>query len=161
MKIETTRLILFPASEKQMQALIAAQTNDALKAAYTEMLDGAMRHPALWEWYAVWMIERKDGTHVGELCFKGLKEDGSAEIGYGIGQAHRRRGYAAEAVNAVSEWALSQAGVFRIEAETEESNVASVKVLEKCGFSRTGITGEEGPRFARAQKKIAEKWQTS
>ena len=32
----------------------------------------------------MWMIEKTDGTHVGDLCFKGLKENGNPEIGYGI-----------------------------------------------------------------------------
>ena len=32
----------------------------------------------------MWMIERRDGEHVGDLCFEGLSEEGVAEIGYGI-----------------------------------------------------------------------------
>lgn len=145
--IETRRLKLYAASEKAMEAFIAAQTVDVLKAAYTEMLDGAINHPDQWEWYAMWMIELKSGTHIGELCFKGLGDDGSLEIGYGISEEYQGKGYATEAVNAVTQWALDQDGVCRIEAEAEESNIASVNVLEKCEFKRTGVIGEEGPRF--------------
>ena len=79
--IETKQLKIYTASRDQMEAFIAAQPVDVLKAAYTEMLNSALAHPDHWEWYAIWMIELKDGTHVGELCFKGIDNHGSTEIG--------------------------------------------------------------------------------
>ena len=147
--IETNRLRIYPASREQMEAFIAAQSDEILKAAYTEMLDGCLAHPGQWEWYAVWMMELKDGTHIGELCFKGLSGDGTAELGYGVAEAYRNRGYAAEAVSALTEWAFRQPGVVGITAEIEASNTASRRVLEKTGFTPTGETGEEGPLYIR------------
>ena len=146
---ETNRLRIYPASREQMEAFIAAQSDEILKAAYTEMLDGCLAHPGQWEWYAVWMMELKDGTHIGELCFKGLSEDGTAELGYGVAEKYRNRGYAAEAVSALVNWAFRQPGVVGITAETEASNTASRRVLEKTGFAPTGETGEEGPLYLR------------
>ena len=146
---ETNRLRIYPASREQMEAFIAAQSDEILKAAYTEMLDGCLAHPGQWEWYAVWMMELKDGTHIGELCFKGLSEDGTAELGYGVAEAYRNRGYAAEAVSALVNWAFRQPGVIGITAEIEASNTASRRVLEKTGFAPTGETGEEGPLYIR------------
>ena len=55
-----------------------AQTDVTMKTAYREMLQGAEAHPDRWEWYAIWMIDRKDGAHVGELSFKGLVLDTSS-----------------------------------------------------------------------------------
>ena len=147
--IETNRLKIYAASEEQMVAFIAAQSVDVLKAAYTEMLDGCLAHPDQWEWYAIWMIALMDGTHIGELCFKGLSEKGIAEIGYGIADDYQGCGYATEAVAALTDWAFKQPGVTCIMAETEASNTASQRVLEKIGFMPTGETGEEGPLFAR------------
>lgn len=147
--VETKRLKIYAASREQMEAFIAEQSIDGLKAAYMEMLDGAINHPAQWEWYAIWMIELKDGKHIGELCFKGLSEDGIAEIGYGIAEEYRGRGYAAEAVSAAVDWALGQTGVMCITAEAEEVNIASQKVLSKAGFVPTGEVGEEGPLYVR------------
>ena len=130
-----------------MEAFIASQADEVLKAAYTEMLESCLRHPDKWDWYAMWMIELKNGTHIGELCFKGLAPDGAAEIGYGISGEHRGRGYATEAVRAVSAWAFQHPDVTALEAETDAGNTASKRVLEKCGFTATGETGEEGPRY--------------
>ena len=145
--IRTERLCIYPASWKQMEAMIASEQDEELKIAYTEMLEGCLRHPDQWDWYAIWMIEKTDGTHVGDLCFKGLRENGIAEIGYGILEEYRRQGYATEAVQAACRWAFRHAEVKSLEAETETENAASQRVLEKCGFRPSGIMGEEGPRF--------------
>lgn len=146
--IETNRLKIYAASQDKMESFIEAQNVDALRAAYTEMLNGCLKHPDQWEWYAIWMIERKDGTHIGELCFKGLSANGIAEIGYGISEEYQNNGYATEAVKAVLDWAFSHPEVTAVEAETDSDNIASKRVLEKCGFALNGIIGEEGSRWA-------------
>ena len=143
----TERLTIYPASREQMEAMIASEQNEELKKAYTEMLDGCLRHPDQWDWYAIWMIEKTDGTHIGDLCFKGLRKDGIAEIGYGILEEHQGQGYATEAVRAACRWAFGHAEVTSLEAETDAGNAASQRVLEKCGFRPNGTIGAEGPRF--------------
>ena len=145
--IQTERLNIHIASDDEMRDFIAAQELDVLREAYTEMLDGALAHPNERAWYAMWMIELRDGTHVGELCFKGVSPNGAVELGYGIDDRYQRRGYATEAVTAVAAWAAQQDGITRAEAEAEEDNIASLRVLEKSGFVPTGERGEEGPRF--------------
>ena len=147
--IETERLRIYPATREQMEAFIASETDANLKKAYTEMLEGCLRNPDQWEWYAMWMIELQEGTHIGDLCFKGLGSNGIVEIGYGILEEYQGQGYATEAVGATVNWALLQPGVTRVEAETEPDNQASQRILEKCGFLPSGIVGEEGPRFYR------------
>ncbi|MDO4614653.1 MAG: GNAT family N-acetyltransferase [Lachnospiraceae bacterium] len=147
MIIETKRLKIYPAAQEQMEAFIAAEADAELKKAYAEMLEGCLRHPEQWQWYAMWMIELRDGTHIGDLCFKGLEANGMAEIGYGILEEYQGQGYATEAVGATVIWALKQPDVACVEAETAPDNRASQRVLEKCGFLPSGTVGEEGPRF--------------
>ena len=48
--LETTRLTLRPASREEMEALMTAQEDPAMRAAYREMLDGCLKHPAQWLW---------------------------------------------------------------------------------------------------------------
>ena len=155
--IEAKRLKIYPAAREQMEAFIAAETDAELKKAYTEMLEGCIQHPDQREWYAMWMIELRDGTHIGDLCFKGLDAKAMTEIGYGILEEYQGQGYATEAVGAAVHWALQQPGMKRVEAETEPDNRASQRVLEKCGFLPSGTFGKEGPRFFRTaceQKNI-------
>ena len=149
MMIQTERLHIYPATDEQMRRLIAAQAVPELKEAYSQMLAGCLAHPDRREWYAVWNIERADDsrTVVGYLSFTGLEDDGVLEIGYGTNEGYEGQGYMTEAVAAVVRWAAAHDGVRRIEAETEESNAASRRVLEKTGFVPTGAMGEEGPRY--------------
>lgn len=147
--LETERLRLHVASQAEMEQVTAKETNEELKKAYQEMLDGYLAHPEQGEWYAIWLVTRHDGVQVGDLSFKGLNEDGSVEIGYGIKDEFQGRGYATEAVMAAVDWALKQTGVLRVEAEAEPDNTASQRVLAKCGFVLNGIVGEEGSRFVR------------
>ena len=146
--IKTTRLDIYPATEEQMKYRISQEKDAELRAAYKEMLDFCLAHPDKWEWYAMWMILLKDGTRIGDLCFKGLDANGITEIGYGIIQEYQGHGYATEAVEAVLKWAFSHPEVTAIEAETEPDNAASQRVLEKCGFKPNGKVGNEGPRFS-------------
>ena len=146
--LETRRLKIYASTQEIMEQFIKTQTIDVLKAAYTEMLNGCLRNPDQWEWYAIWMIELKDGTHIGELCFKGLSADGIAEIGYGISEEYRNNGYATEAVKAVLDWAFAHQEVIAVEAETDPNNTASKRVLEKCEFALNGVIGEEGARWS-------------
>ncbi len=152
--IETKRLKIYAASEEVMRAFIAAQSDDVLRAAYTEMLEGALSHPDRWNFYAIWMIELKDGNHIGELCLKGVSASATTEIGYGIAESYRGHDYATEAVTAVTEWALEQKAVCSVIAEVEEENTASVRVLEKSGFVRTDEAGEEGPIYRKNKERF-------
>lgn len=145
--IKTERLTIRTASDNEMAALIAEQKEEELKAAYGEMLAQSKANPQQRQWYAMWFIELPSGERVGELCFKGLSCDGIVEIGYGLLPEFWGKGYATEAVMAVTEWASRQQGVKQIEAETDAENIASQRVLYKAGFVPTGANGEEGPRF--------------
>ena len=151
--METERIRIYPASREQMERIIAAEEDDELRKAYGEMLAGALAHPDLWGWYAMWLIEKTDGTHLGDLCFKGLAVGTPPEIGYGILEEYRGRGYAAEAVGLALRWAFRHPGVEAVEAETEADNAASQRVLKKCGFRSNGELGEEGPRFVAYKKE--------
>ena len=147
--LEADRLVIYAASEKEMNQIIEAEKDEELRQAYREMLRGSLEHEDDWGWYALWLIVRKDGSHIGNLSFKGTPEDGTAEIGYGIAEEFRGLGYATEALETILEWAFDQPGVMRIAAETAPDNLASQRVLAKCGFLPSGSMGKEGPRFVR------------
>ena len=65
--------MIHTASQEEMLKTIGSQKDDILKIAYQQMLQGCLDHPKQWVWYAVWIIKCKDGSHVGDLFFKGGK----------------------------------------------------------------------------------------
>ena len=147
LEVKTKRMILRPMTDAEIEAQIARADSDELRAAYGEMLDGCKRDPANRVWYAPWRMALKDGVEdIGDLCFKGTVKDHSVEIGYGVQPEYAGKGYATEAVQAMTQWAFSQKDVVFVEAETAPDSKASQRVLEKCGFVPDG-TGAEGPRF--------------
>ena len=106
--LEADRLVIYAASEREMNQLIEAEQDAELREAYREMLQGSLAHPDDWGWYATWLIVRKDGANIGNLSFKGSPEEGIVEIGYGIGEEYRGYGYATEALETMLEWAFDQ-----------------------------------------------------
>ena len=147
--IKTERLTIYPFSELEMEDLIALEVDEGMKQAYSEMLVGCKQHPKQRIWYTIWNMQLNDGTNrsVGDLAFKGLDSNGLVEIGYGIKSEYEGQGYMTEAVTAMASWASEQPGVNIVEAETEDDNKASQRVLEKAGFQLNGIMGVEGPRY--------------
>ncbi len=73
------------------------------------------------------------GLHVGDDVYRQ-----SAEIGYWLGEDYWGRGIATEAVSVLTDWAFANLGLLRIYALVFEANPASVKVLEKAGYSLEG-----------------------
>ena len=146
-EVNTKRLTLRPMTETEMETLIAGEQDAHLKQAYEQMLRGCRENPEQWAFYACWQIAVKDGTPVGDLCFKGAPKDGATEIGYGILPAYQGNGYATEAVAAAMEWAFGKVSeLYYILAEAEESNAPSRRVLEKLGFVSIG-QGSEGTLY--------------
>lgn len=145
----TERMKVYPLSTEKLKETVEMGRDEVLKSAYREMLEGCLRCPEKHVWYTLWAMELRGSENevVGNLSFKGITEDGRVEIGYGIGDGYENRGYMTEAVGAVVEWAAGQPGVKQIEAEAERGNIASVRVLEKCGFVASGEMGTEGMRF--------------
>ena len=156
MNIESKRLNLFPISNDEIRHLIENETIEELQQAYGEMLQGCHDHPEKRMWYAVWFMELKEnpGTIVGDFCFKGVGDDGTVEIGYGLREGFCGNGYMTEALLSVSEWALKQDGVKKIIAETTDENEASKKVLQRAGFRFSGNYGEEGPIYYKSTDKF-------
>ncbi len=62
----------------------------------------------------------------------------SAEIGYWLGEDYWGRGIATGAVRAMTKWGFDNLGLLRIYALVFATNPASVRVLEKAGYTLEG-----------------------
>lgn len=76
---------------------------------------------------------------VGEVCFHGPPDEaGRVEIGYSVVSAYRRRGFAEEAVRALTESADREHGVTRFRAAIAPANTPSLNLIRKLGFTQVG-----------------------
>ena len=89
------------------------------------------------------IIRREDGAVIGAAGFYGPPDEtGSVRVGYGLAESARGRGYAAEALRGLLEWARGQDGLTAVTADTTRANVASQRVMERAGMQRVGEDGE-------------------
>jgi len=61
------------------------------------------------------------------------------EVGYWLRSSETGKGFASECVIALSKWALDVLGAKRVELVTDEKNLGSRAVAERCGFGLEGI----------------------
>ncbi|WP_018571582.1 GNAT family N-acetyltransferase [Streptomyces sp. PsTaAH-124] len=92
-----------------------------------------------------------EGTILGRVNLVDVA-DGSAELGYRVGERAAGRGVATAAVREVCRLAAAAYGLRQLTAVTTLDNPASRAVLARNGFAVTGevsITGRPGLRFLR------------
>lgn len=141
--IKTKRLIIKAMNREELAAEGGVYERHLERA--VEQSGGDERKPA-WLFCTHWKILLKGSEPVliGDVYFKGQPVDGSVVIGYMIAEDFRKQGYGAEAVEALVQWAEEQDDVFFVDADVEPDNVASIKLLEKCGFAGDGTDPETG-----------------
>ncbi|MGP4024232.1 GNAT family N-acetyltransferase [Actinomadura sp. 3N407] len=84
--------------------------------------------------------DRDTGDLLGTIgLFKVNWEHLTSEVGYGMRPGVRGRGHATEALSLVSDWALHDCGLFRVELRAMVTNHASIRVAEKAGYVREGV----------------------
>lgn len=87
-----------------------------------------------------WTIAKKsDDKMIGAVGLYINSNHLRAEICYDLSRNYWRRGIMSLALSKIIDFSFKEIGVNRLEALTVESNIASIAVLEKLGFTREGI----------------------
>lgn len=87
-----------------------------------------------------WAIRETDGDLIGGCGFDGLRigKTHRAEIGYWVARPYWGRGIMTATVRTVCEYGFAEFGLVKIVAHVFDFNLASARVLEKCGFELEG-----------------------
>ena len=85
-----------------------------------------------------WVLELKSTTTPIGMLEMRLRPP-RADVGYVLARSHWGKGLMTEAVQHVKAWSLSQPEIHRFWAVCDVENVASRRVLEKCGLELEGI----------------------
>jgi ribosomal-protein-alanine N-acetyltransferase len=151
--VETHRLRILPLNHDELELYLRADgefeksfglkdTNRKVAADVKEMVEKftipkmKLADAENYLFYTFWLvIEKSSRTIVAELGFKGEPGPaGDIEIGYGTMPRSRGKGFMTEAVGGMIQWARSYPGIRIMLAETEQSNLASVRVVTKNQF---------------------------
>ncbi len=153
--IVTERLRLEPVAPETLEAFLADDHHGAESAQkralpddlfspeddyfFRIQLDQMRSKPSGRAWCARVVVRRRDGAVIGHCGFHGPPTDvGRAEIGYMVLPRYRGRGYATEAARGLVDFARRK-GESVVFASVAPDNVASLAVVAKLGFRRTGV----------------------
>lgn len=107
----------------------------ALRADYNEL-----------PWRIRVIVERSSNTVIGSINLKGPPDErGDVEIGWGMNDGARGKGYATEAAAAVLQWAFEQPSVGSMSATIPDDHTASQRIAQRLGLSRTNATRRNLP----------------
>ena len=86
------------------------------------------------------MYLKSDQTLIGSVGLHRIEwEVPRVEIGYWCRTSAQGKGYVAEAVHAITDYAFTQLAAKRVEIRADDLNERSWKVAENCGFHLEGI----------------------
>jgi ribosomal-protein-alanine N-acetyltransferase len=150
MRLECRQCVVRDWSPADREALVRAADNRAIWRNLTHMFAHPYTPADADAWFAYladmpepthWAIE-VDGAAVGGIGVE--PGEGvfarAADFGYWLAQPYLGRGIMTEAVRAVAPVAMSSFGLCRLESAVFAWNPASMRVLEKCGFTREGVS---------------------
>ena len=110
-----------------------------------------------------WMIFEEKGPAIGWISIA-HQQDGLQHIGYMLATEARGRGIATEALDALLDHSFRFFGARRIQAGTDPENLASIRLLERLGFTREGHfrkhrSTHNGVRDSLLYAILREEWQ--
>lgn len=81
-----------------------------------------------------------DGAFAGIALAPAIDREGrEVELGYIVAPALRGRGFGAEILGRLTEWAFDELGALRISLMIDVDNPASEGVARRCGYVREGV----------------------
>ena len=111
------------------------------KSAFRDRLKRYARDVKEDQGYSFFIFGGYDRFLVGGITLSNVRRgvSQSASVGYWIGKANCRRGYATAALAAVMRFAFEEIRLHRLEAACMPANAASLRTLENGGFQREGL----------------------
>jgi len=91
--------------------------------------------------YALFVYDTQSTALVGGITLCNVRRGvtQSCTLGYWVGAAHAKQGYMTAAVRAVVPFVFDSLELHRLEAACLPTNTASMRLLERVGFTREGL----------------------
>jgi RimJ/RimL family protein N-acetyltransferase len=139
-------LLLRPWTAADADALLTAYADPAIQRWHARTIESRQEAEDLIAHYnhgwqketaASWAIT--DPAVLGRVAFRIIDlDEGTAEIAYWVTAAARGRGAASRAVIALTQWALDDLGLHRLDLQHAVANTASCRVADKAGYAHEG-----------------------
>lgn len=95
--------------------------------------------PSTNKWFIRWIVLRETKEVVGSISFHAPPDEtGMIEIGFGISEPCRNRGFGKEALIGMWTWVIDQPGVRTLRYTLSPSNKPSLAIINSLGFTHMG-----------------------
>mgnify|MGYP005870184203 CR=1 FL=1 len=150
-KVKSKRLLIRELSEKDVTTKYVAWMNDPHINRYLETRFSAQTEESVGDFvnsiqkdpdsFLFGIFDVKTGSHIGNIKLGPInRHHGSAQISLLIGdRSCHGKGYATEAISALTDWGFQDCGLERIEAGCYETNLGSLRAFLKCGYEVEGF----------------------
>ena len=124
-----------------MQYIREAKTREACDLFLLQTIEYYVQHPQLGRWA---MFTKSPDIFVGSFAVIPVENSPNIQLGYALLAEHWGKGYASESVKGGMQYAFEVMKLEKIYAITQIPNIASQKVLQKCGFKQVDNIVEKG-----------------
>jgi RimJ/RimL family protein N-acetyltransferase len=90
--------------------------------------------------YGLAVTLRDGGALIGNCGIELDRDDDSGSVGWTLHSAHWRRGYGYETARALLSFGFGALKLHRVTATCDCENRGSIRIMEKCGMRREGVT---------------------
>lgn len=137
---------LMNGDEEVVRYIRPVKTREECDAFLLEIIKYAEENPLFGRWA---VYEKSSGSFVGSFAAIPIKDTDKMQLGYALLREMRGKGYATELTKKGIEYFFEKTDYPIVHAQTESENIASMKVLERCGFTECG-------RHREGEKEIVE-----
>ena len=141
MEIKTERLFLRTLTEMDVDVVRKLhkdefETDEAALKHIRWIINKAYENRLIFN-FCIWLVQTNEC--IGRIYLHSKPElNGEVEIGYGIFEEYRNKGYATEAAEAIVNFAFEKVGLDVLVAIVKPENISSRRVIEKTGFVNYG-----------------------
>ena len=144
--IDTPRLRLRPMAPPDVPALREWTADSAIYTYWGKGPGKADKDPALLfagterptKSFHLGIEETASGKVIGDVWVYLIENDRMASVAIRLAPACQGKGYGTEALSAMTDFCFAHTQLRRLQAEVDIRNIASWRMLEKCGYTREG-----------------------
>ena len=145
--IETDRLVIRPMNVTDIPALKKWMPDGSIYTYWGKGPGKAEKHPELLfekkerstKSFHLGIAEKETDEVIGDVWVYLIENDRMAQIAIRLSKEKHCRGYGTEALSAMTGFCFENTELKRLWTQVDVRNTASVRMLEKCGYTREGL----------------------
>ena len=144
--IETDRLLLRPMTREDVPVLCQWMPEKSIYTFWGKKPGKADKNPALLfekkekpaKHFHLGIALKESNRVIGDLWVYLIENDRMASVAIRLSSGHHGKGYGTESLSATTDFCFAKTELQRLWAEVDVRNIASQRILEKCGYLKEG-----------------------